>query len=381
MKKELKIAVCVMAVAFSIGLNITGLMPVLSLISEKYAGIDTSLIQLLHTLPYGLLIVGSLLVGRLTSRFSNKTIAIAGMVMIGAFGAFPFIVDSFAVLFVCRALIGFGFGIASPMNTAIIAQLLEPEKRAGYLGLHVIGMGIGTMSGNLLGGVLAGFGLRFYYLIFLMAFVCALLVRILLPDLPPSSADKAGRSRIGALIWILSLMAFIHTLFINAYGTNISMYIAQNVTADPQAAGLATAVNAAFAMLLGATFTKVLNTLRRATLPFAVLSAAVGYASLLFMPGIAGVLLGSALCGISMSCFNAMGAYLVSISAEPESVAAASGVYSVIGSIGGLIAPVVMGASAAAIGGNTPSNQFVIAFAGMMLLGGIISVYISKSKL
>ena len=370
-----------MAIAFTIGLHITGVMPVLSLISEEYAGYNTSLIQFLHTLPYGLLIVGSLLVGNLTTRFSNKTIAVAGMLLVGVFGTLPFLSGSFVLLFVCRILIGFGFGIASPMITAIITQLLEPERRAGYLGLNVIGMGIGTMSGNILGGILAGHGLRYYYLIFLMACICALTVQVLLPDQPPAGAKSKGSGRIGTLIWILCLMAFIHTLFINAYGTNISMHIAQNVTADPKAAGLASAVSAAFAMLLGATFSKVLKILRRATLPFAVLSAAIAFAVLLFVPGMAGVLIGSALCGVSQSCFNAMGAYLVSITASPETVARASGLFGVFGSVGGLIAPLVMGVCASSIGGNTPANQFLIAFAGMFLLGGIISVYIRKSKL
>ena len=38
MKKELKIAIAIFVNAFVLGLNITGIMPVLSMVSERYAG-------------------------------------------------------------------------------------------------------------------------------------------------------------------------------------------------------------------------------------------------------------------------------------------------------------------------------------------------------
>ena len=79
-------------------------------------------------------------------------------------------------------MIGFGYGIMGPMNTAIISEFFPPEERAGYMGLHVVGMGIGTMVGNLLGGMLAGIGYRYFYLVYLIAFA-ALLGR-------ESSADR-----------------------------------------------------------------------------------------------------------------------------------------------------------------------------------------------
>ena len=72
MKKELKIAIAIFVNAFVLGLNITGIMPVLSMVSERYAGISTGMIQLLQTLPYALLMVGSFVVGNLTMRFHHR---------------------------------------------------------------------------------------------------------------------------------------------------------------------------------------------------------------------------------------------------------------------------------------------------------------------
>ena len=85
--------------------------------------------------------------------------------------------ESFAVLLLARIVIGFGFGIMGPMNTAIISEFFPPEERAGYMGLHVVGMGIGTMVGNLLGGMLAGIGYRYFYLVYLIAFAAMIGVK------------------------------------------------------------------------------------------------------------------------------------------------------------------------------------------------------------
>ena len=170
MNEKRKVAISIFAIAAAYGFSITGLMPVLGLISVSYAQISTSIIQLMQTLPYALIIVGALVIGFLTTRFSKKYIAIAGLLIIGICGVAPFFFADFYVLFVSRLLIGFGFGITGPLNTAIISEFFEPEKRAGYMGLHVVGMGIGTIVGNMIGGILAGAGLRYFYLVYLPLF-------------------------------------------------------------------------------------------------------------------------------------------------------------------------------------------------------------------
>ena len=380
MKKQWHTAAVVLAIAFITGFNITGIMPVLSMISEKYPEQSTSTVQLLQTIHYALLMAASLLVGVLSARFSKKKIVLAGVLMVGIFGFLPFFFDSFAVLMACRILIGFGYGLASPMIAGVIAEFGAPEKQAGYMGLNVVGMGIGAMTGNLLGGILAGNGLRFFYLIYLLAFAGGTVILALLPDTPPASKNKKGTLGLKPVVLFLSIMTFLHAMLINAYGTNISMYISDRVSTDPQVSGIATAVNAACAMCMGMLFSRVLNFFRKMTLPFAVFAAAAGFAALLFIPGMPGILIGSGLCGVSLSCFSAGGAYMVMVSVSPEEVAGANGIYGVFNSLGGLIAPLVLGKAAMQMGGNTPENQFTAAMAGMLILTAAVAVHVTTSK-
>ncbi len=376
MTRKTKTLFSVFFVAFSFGLNITGIMPVLSLVSQQYAQYDTTLIQLLQTIPYGLLMVGSALIGWMTTKWSKKDLQIFGLLVIGVSGVLPFFTDSFAVLMLARILIGLGFGIVSPLNTAVIAEVFEPEERAGALGLHVVGMGLGAMCGNMAGAMFATAGVRYFYLVYAVGFISALGVFLTQQRTAPTPAEKAADAKLNMDVFLISGMSFFHTLFINAYSTNISLYITESVNAGTSASGLATAFNSAFALICGALFTKISGLLKNATLPTSIFAAGLGYLALLFVPGMAGVLIASALCGVSLSCFMAMASYLLSIIVEPEAVAKASGIFSIIGGIGGLIAPVAMSGMSTALGGNTPVNQFIVAAAGMIILAVLVVLYV-----
>lgn len=379
MGKERKVAISVFITAFAFGLNITGISPVLGILNEKYQQYGTSMVQLLQTLPYLLLIVGSLMIGWLTTKFSKKKIIVFGLLLIGICGIFPFFIDSFAVLLVARLLIGLGFGIVGPMNTAVISDFFAPDQRASYMGLHVVGMGVGTMVGNLLGGAFANAGYRYFYLVYLIAFIGMIGVNYFLVETPPIKAEKASELKMNKMVYIISFTSFVHTLFINAYSTNIGIYILDNITDNPSAAGIVTAVNAAFALLVGMFFGKISKGLKKYTLPFSIFAAAIGYGVILVVPGMVGVYLASALCGMSLSCFMAMASYLISISVDQKAVAKASGMFSIIGGIGGLIAPIVLGNTATWIlGKNTAGNQLMVSFAGMFIFSIIALLAVRK---
>lgn len=369
-KAKLKVTLSVFFIALAFGLNITGITPVLGVLSERYAQMGTSTVQLMQTLPYALLMVGSLLIGFLTTKFTKKRLVLSGMVLIGICGIAPFFSGSFVLLFVSRLLIGFGFGIVGPLNTAIIADFFDEDHRAGLLGLHVVGMGIGTMLGNLIGGVLSGGGYRRFFLVYLLAFVSMLVVFFCLEERPVAVSENGGSMRLNRRVYLISLTSFVHTLCINVYSTNVAIYVLKYITDNTAVTGVITTVNAAFALLVGAMFGKVAAVFKKYTLGFAILAAAAGYASMLWLPGVAAVYVGSALCGVSLSCFNARGSYLISVSVDNNTVAKASGMFAVIGGIGGLISPVLLGAVSSGIWGRIRRwGSFGLRFLGCLCSG------------
>lgn len=376
-----KTAFAIFLIAFGFGLNITGISPILGILNTLYGERTTSAVQLLQTLPYALLMVGSLTAGRLVTRWSKKAIARTGLFIIGICGVMPFFYEDYYLLFVSRVLIGFGFGITSPMNMAMVAEFFEPEDRAGYMGLHVVGMGAGTITGNFLGGMLTKIGYSYFYLVYFVAIISALAIQVLLPKMTRMEATQTRDMKLNKTIYFISAASFIHTLFITTYSTNIAIYIMEKITQDAAIAGFATALNAAFALLIGVIFGKIVKKLKQYTLPASIFMAAAGYAVILLFPGSAGVFMGSACCGVSLSCFMAYCSYLVSVSVESEAVAKAGGFFAVIGGIGGLVSPVLLETLSIGVFGNsTTANRFLLSCIGMAVLAFTALLVITKDK-
>ncbi|MBQ4178102.1 MAG: MFS transporter [Lachnospiraceae bacterium] len=367
-REELRIGVSVFMVAFSYGLHLVGIAPILGVLNEVYADKGTGMIQMLQTIPYLTLILSSLLVGWFTHHISVKRLELISLLMVGTLGIIPFFVLNFWVLFATRMLIGFGFGLISPMNNTVITVTLPPERRAGFMGLHVVAMGVGAMSGSLIGGVLASIHYRYFFLIYLMAFVTWFFVQFTMRDVRPHSSASSRSFGYGREIWMLTACSFFHTILINAFSINLGIYVLQTLKMGTGVTGAVNTVNSVLALLVGVFFAKLSRFFGKYTIVFAIGAAAFGFGCPLVLPGIIGIAVTSACCGISLSCFQAGAMQRISMAVPPDEVAGASGVFSVAGSIGGLIGPIVLGYGAAVLGGNTPIRQFLVAFAGFTVL-------------
>jgi MFS family permease len=376
-------AFTVFIIAYSLGLNVMGISPILGVLNQNFASLPASAVQILQTIPYALLMAASLFIGRLTLVISKKRLVLAGLLLIGICGVLPFFNNGYIFLLITRILIGFGFGLVSPLNTAIISDFIKAENRPAYMGLHVAGMGIGALSGNLLGGIIAGIHYRYFYLVYAAAFLSAIGVSFFLLETPPQRNVEHSRLKMNEKVYFVSLMSFAHTLFITTFSTNIGIFILETMEENTALAGTVMAVNAAFALLVGFTFSFITKIFGKWTLAAAFMFGVLGFGMLLWMPGMIGIFSGGALCGVSLSCFMARGTYQISTAVKQEAVPKAGGIFAVIGGIGGLLSPVILGSiTALFFKNNSAVSQFAISFTGMavLLVVLVISQIIMSSR-
>ena len=364
-----RVTITVFLIAFSLGLNVIGVSPILGVLNQNFTSLPASAVQLLQTIPYALLMVSSLFIGRLTLIVSKKRLVLTGLLLIGICGTLPFFNNGYVFLLITRILIGFGFGLVGPLNTAIISDFIEARNRPAYMGLHVAGMGIGALSGNLLGGIIAGIHFRYFYLVYSAAFLSAIGVLLFLVETPPQKNTEPSGLRMNGKVYFVSFLSFAHTLFITVFSTNIGMFILETMEGNTAITGTVIAVNAAFALFIGFTFSFITKIFGKWTLPAAFMFGALGFGILLWMPGMMGIFSGGALCGVSLSCFMARGTYQISIAVKQEAVPKASGIFAVIGGIGGLLSPIILGSTSALFfKNNSAVSQFSISFTGMAVL-------------
>lgn len=369
-KSNNSIKISIFSIAFVLGLNITGVAPVLGMLDVTFKKEGANAVQTLQTVPYFLLMVASILVGWLVTKISKRKIVLIGLIIIAFVGASPFLVDSFSFMMISRVLVGFGFGIVSPLNAAIISDFFEGKDRAALMGVHVTGMGIGSIFINIVGGILGNFGYQKYFLVHLIALAAFVIVIYQLPDTGAQTQSATQKLKLNKMVFELSLISFFHTLFITAFMTNIATHILQNLNGSSALTGIVTAVQGGFALLVGFNFSRISSALKRNTLPFAIFAAGLGYLSVIILPNnILGILFGSACLGISLSCFMAQASYIISVSVPQISIALANGVFAVIGGIGGLLSPIILNGLTSHIFKNmSTSGVFIICAIGMFVL-------------
>lgn len=380
-KKSIKISI--FAIAFVLGLNITGVAPILGLLDKAFNEEGSNAVQTLQTVTYFLLMVASIFVGWLVTKVSKRRIVLLGLIIIAFVGTSPFVADSFSFIMISRLLIGFGFGIVSPLNAAIISEFFEGKERAALMGLHVTGMGIGSIFINIVGGMLGNLGYQKFFLVHLIALVAFIIVITQLPDTGAQVSSTTQKLQLNKMVLELSLTSFFHTLFITAYMTNIGTHILENLHGSSALTGIVTAVQGGFALIVGLNFSRISSILKQNTLPFSIFTAGLGYLSVVILPAnMFGILFGSACLGISLSCFMAQASYMISMSVSQISIALANGVFAVIGGIGGLLSPIILNSFANYMFGNISTNKvFIICTIGMFALSicSYISV-VSKGK-
>jgi MFS family permease len=364
-----KTAFIVFLIAFTLGLNVMGVSPILGVLNRNFPSIPTGSVQLLQTIPYALLMASSLFIGRLTLMVSKKRLVLVGLLVIGICGILPFFNNGYVFLLITRILIGFGFGLVGPLNTAIISDFIEVKDRPAYMGLHVAGMGIGALTGNLFGGIIARIHFWYFYLVYAAVFLSAIGVSLFLLETPPQKNIEHSRLKMNGKVYFVSLMSFAHTLFITAFSTNIGMFIVETMEGNTALAGTVMAVNAGFALLVGFTFSFITKIFGKWTLAAAFAFGILGFGMLLWIPGMIGVFSGGALCGVSLSCFMARGTYQISTAVKQEAVPKAGGIFAVIGGIGGLLSPLILGSITSLFSeNNSAASQFSISFTGMVVL-------------
>ncbi|WP_366208769.1 MFS transporter [uncultured Clostridium sp.] len=376
-----KIKISVFTIAFILGLNIAGVAPILGVLNEQFTQ-GTSGIQLLQTISQVLVMVGAMAIGWMTTKLSKKKLILIGFIILVVCGCLPFFFGQYGVIFFSRLLMGFGFGIVSPLNTAIIAEYVEYDKRPAYLGLHVTGMGIGAFVVNLFGGFLGSFGYQYYFLIHLEILIAIFIIIRALPEgnLDKNLSDK--NMKLNSKVYKISVIAFFDSLFITVFTTNIGIYLADLFKAGSGIAGIANGVNAIFALLSGMLFAKVTGILKKHTLPASVFIGAAAYIVLIvFKNNMIGIFVGCAFAGIALSSFMAMATLLLSSFVKTDAVAKASGIFNVFNGCGCLLSPIVVNyISKLALGSDSVINIYMVSIVGMLLLGCITYVFVLRNE-
>jgi MFS family permease len=109
--------------------------------------------------------IGALLLAKLADRHGPRQIYIVSIALFAIGSLLLVIGESPSMLYVGRAIQGFGAGGFFPAATAVIGARLAPEKRGQALGILGMVWGVAFLAGPLLGGVLLRYSWQWLFAI------------------------------------------------------------------------------------------------------------------------------------------------------------------------------------------------------------------------
>lgn len=195
----------ILAAMFSSVLAFVAMETTFALLGQRRFGLGAEKLGLVFTyIGIVIVIVQGGLVGRLTTRFGERALAVSGvLIMSGALALLPFVPSAVGALAVVGAL-ALGQGLASPAQTSLLSRETDADEQGGVLG---VGQSLSAMARGL-GPVAAGWLFdRAFYLPYVAGSLLMLLAAWLLygvslpaesgavgPLLAPARSSQRGES-------------------------------------------------------------------------------------------------------------------------------------------------------------------------------------------
>lgn len=325
--------------------------------------------------------------GWLADKVGAKRILLISLASIAVTSYFFGIVSSLALFIGIRFLAGLGHGGYPPSTSKAIAENFEPHKRVLAQSGILTTTGIGGILAYTLGANVISANWRYgYYMLgtlFLVAFLCVLFMlpndekevktEVKVQDKMPFSQTIKNRSVI--LIFVILLLENIVT-----YGAMSWMpsYLTHTFNLTVAQAGAIMAVSAIMQIIgslgTGIILTRVLIGKQKQFIIGSAIIAVIGIIGLILAKNLIVAIISVAVSGMFIvSTFAATASWPQKIFPE-EIIGSASGIVGTGGTLGGFIAPMLIGSIVQQSGGNF-ANAFIF-MAISLLAGAFISLLV-----
>ncbi len=377
---KLRIYITIVCISFLQGLQF-GPSPVLAQIQEHFPSVSKSLIQMLITAPSIVGMIFALVCGILVTKISKKKLLLISAAVAFVTGMLPLFVDSFPFLFGMRMIYGFCLGLATALNTAVVAEWFQGDERVIAMGVQSASVGAGIAVTTFGAGKLGAAVFTNSYFINIIGAICFVLILVCLPETGVAKAEGDNQVKVNARVFQISVLGLLEWLFLITYTTNISMHLAGSLEGSASAAGNLTSVFSVAQIIIGLLLGILTKITKKATISVAMLSFAAGALILVLFPSnFAMLCIGSLLCGFSQGAFMPTAMVAVSNAVPPVAAAMAAGIFTCFQCIGQNISPFCLNTAAKLFFGEASTgNVFKVCAIGMVI-SAALAAYIMMGK-
>lgn len=346
------------------------IMPILNEISVSFPDASTNAIQMAYSVSLLVSLPIMLLSGVLVKRFSKKRLVLAGLLLLGIGGSVPVVVHASLVhIYIGSAFVGAGSGIVNILSSALISDYYDGVDKARVMGyqsaaLSALG-GICTMASGM---VATQWHWWYSFALFLLALPVFVLVMALLPLDKPLRDQAPAASNVykAGLIW-WAVLAFLWSIFMYAFNTNISMFIDEEGFGGADVAGGVSSMFMIIGIPGGLILGSCIKVFKRSVVAVACAVCAVGMVVIGLAPNIAFVYVGAFLFGLGYAVRNPANVTFAAYLVPTAGSAAAIALVQALGTVAGFISPAVVNFLSSLFGGSFRTTFLVCGVAMAVL--------------
>lgn len=379
--KKYRIIIAIVCISFLQGLQFC-VSPVLGQIADYYDTVSINYVQMLVTIPSFISMVIALASGKLVLVISKKKLLLISSLIAFVSGFAPLFVDSFAVLFISRAIYGIAMGVSTTLNTAVVAEFFEGDERVSVMGIQGASVGAGMVLVTTVAGWIGKNDFRNAYYLNIIGILAFVLLFVFLPETGVVKSEGKEDVHMNKDVFILSFFCMMEFFFLITFNTNIAMHLSGNLAGDTSASGLLTGVFSGVQIVAGLVLGYITKITKKMTMSCAMLSLAVGTLLIAIAPSnMILLIIGAFFCGISQGVFIPTGMVAVSNAVAPAAAAMAAAWFTCGNCIGQTLSPIVLNKLSEALFGQvTTGHIFLISAIGITLISLLAGIYNGRKR-
>ena len=372
-KRQIQIGIYLISLLM---MGVVGVASSLGVIAGHFSDVSMTNIQVgLISVPCIVIMVVTLLMGKLMQVFSKKLLAIVGIIIFLVGGIGPAFVSSFSTIIFFRGLFGVGVAIIQVVSTALVAENFEGAERDRVQGnlqaFQMLGCAIMVFVGGWLGA--KGWNVAFYvHALGIISLVAAL---FLIPNIKPAAAAvESGapkeKAQLTSAMWGWMVIAFFVFCTGQVFSNHNAFLVEAKGIGDSAASGLGMAFFCAGGIITGLLYGKIAEAFKKMTMSVGFFVMALSYIIMAIAPSIGVFYLGCFVFGVGMSITMPNVFLNVGHSVAPAAVGVALSIVTCVQNFGQFCSPYLSNPLA----GLFNTNLSIAAFYVAAIMGAVLGV-------
>jgi MFS family permease len=266
---------------------------------------QTKVVAYLISAPCLVVILVTLVSGKLMNSIPKKTLMIAGVIFWLIGGTLPYFMNSLGMILIMRLVFGVGVGIIQSLCPALVVDnFTDPAERAKVMGNMTSFQMLGALFFSLVSGYLGKIGWNIAFLVHLVAIVSLIAALVCIPykqTVKTETPSEKMKFRPTAMMWVWCVAFLIYMSGAQAYANFASSLITERGLGDTVTAGYSLACFALGGFVMGFVFGKVSDICKKLTLTVGCVLLSVSFLIMVYAPNLSMSYLGAFMCGLAFS--------------------------------------------------------------------------------